>query len=448
MVLAGANVGDAIVAWSSAPGRSARAIVRMSGRDRAAVLSRVRGVGASRGAYRARVVLEGATLPALALWFPGPRSYTGEDVLELVIPGSPALVGRVIDALVSGGARPAEPGEFSARAYLNGRMTLEEAEGVAAMIAAATGAQLEASRRLVEGETGSAYRAMAEECTTLLALVEAGIDFTDQEDVTAIEAAELSRRARALAERIGGMLGASRGVEARETLPRVALAGRPNAGKSTLFNALVGRRRSVASVEAGTTRDVIEEEVDLSRWWPGAGRVVVQDAAGVDAQVGSRSEADALAMSRAREAASGADVVAWCDPTGRFEGEPPGRRVVRVRTFADRAHGASAWGVVDVCALDGWNLGAFAHAVDEAVGTSVAGSIASLLPRHRVALLRARACLAQVAGLAAGAAGRLAEPEVAAEELRGALEALGELAGRITPDEVLGRVFASFCVGK
>ncbi|QQS10296.1 MAG: 50S ribosome-binding GTPase [Phycisphaerales bacterium] len=471
------RAGDTIVALATAFGRSPRGIIRLSGPrslDRS-----ILHVPRVRGTHRVEIPLKrGQHLPALALAMPhgeGSSSYTGEDTLELQIPGNQDLVSRVIAWLLThDGVRLAEPGEFSARAYLNGRLTLEQAEGVAATIAASTREQLEGARALLDGATGREYRQMANECATLLALVEAGIDFTDQEDVVAIAPADLARRLDSLLAGNDRHL-AGVGAKSREgALAVVALAGRPNAGKSTLFNALLGRDRAVASPVAHTTRDVLQEELDLSGDSPVGGRVHLCDLPGLDdvvsdgeAAVSSEHTRDAgasrairkAAQARANEALAAADLVLWCDPSGRFRDAPPGvdsERMLRVRTLVDvaapgagatsAAHGAEE--VFPVCSIDGYGIGALRSAIARRAITGAVSGAGGLLPRHRESLANARKSLMDAKRVTESGRANLAEPEVIADALRTALDRLGELVGRISPDEILGRVFASFCVGK
>jgi len=452
------QTGDTIIACATAPGLGGRAIVRLSG---AAAFEAVGAICVGdanelreRGVRAARFRL-GATavVPGMMAIFPGPRSYTGEDVVEIAVPGNPTLVERLIASATgaAAGVRMAGPGEFTARAYLNERLTLAQAEGVASLIAAQGAGELVEARRLLSGERGELYREFADEAMTLLALVEAGIDFTDQEDVVAIAGEDLRRRALALASRIEDVLGSAAGAEARSDVPRVALAGAPNAGKSTLFNALLGRVRAVVSDEAGTTRDVLEEKLDLSRDISGGGEVMLCDTPGVEGE--ARDETDGKAQEASRGFVGEADVVVWCDPSGRFEaGElsaAAGGRVIRVRTKADLPRERSGEAALEVSALDGFHLPSLRRAIaDAAWGGSGGGERSGVLPRHRRALRTAAAEFLAIGAELPENRRNIAEPELVSGRLRAALDCLGELTGRMTPDDVIGRVFATFCVGK
>ncbi len=428
-------------------------MVRLSGSGTREVLASVlsdRPPQFERGCFRSRFKLDDRrALPVLAAVFRAPASYTGEDSAEILFAGNPGLAERILARLAAcEGVRLAGPGEFSARAYLNERLSLEQAEGVAAVIAAQNGEQLAAATELLEGSTGREYRHWADELTTLLALVEAGIDFTDQEDVVPIAPGELARRIGALMHEMGRRVGGPGAAASDGHLPRVVLVGRPNAGKSTLFNAMLGRERAVVSSIAGTTRDVLEEELDLSGVLPGAGSVMLVDVAGLDDAVSPGIGADAQAA--ALGAAAKADVVVHCDPDGRFA-EISGvaaKPVIRVRTKADLPAARPDDGDVAVCALDGWHLGVLGRAIADASCGSRGDGLSAVLPRHRRALLRAGESLRDAAEAFAAADHRLGEPELVAGALRQALDAMEELVGRISPDDVIGRVFATFCVGK
>lgn len=456
---------DTIAAVASGAGRSQRAIIRLSGLGTRAVLDALLESPTHQpGAHRIRLKLgplritpdqhnpAAPGLPALLLRFNAPHSYTGEDSAEIQLPGNPALTDRLLQTILAlEGVRTAQPGEYTARAFLNERLTLDQAEGVQCAIAAASAADLAAADRLLSGETGHAYRELADEIARLLALVEAGIDFTDQEDVVAIEPRKLAHGLRNCLFGIECFIDPT-AREARRTEPRVVLAGPPNAGKSTLFNALLGRRRAVVSDTPGTTRDAIEERANLAP----AGPIVLIDLAGLDSALTQRSNEDRAAQTAARHAIEHADLIVYCDPTGRFESIPAegaSKPVIRVRTKADRpaAHPEYNAAALSVCALDGWNLPALRQGIADALhGASAGANAAGVAPRHQRALRAARDSL--VRALTALEPDehnpRLASPEIVAAEMRLTLDAIGEIVGHVTPDDVLGRVFSVFCVGK
>jgi tRNA modification GTPase len=431
-----------IAAVASPPGRSPRAILRLSGPDAPAAIQKLASLAWTRGVFKARLALPGLEIPALAILYPAPDSFTGEDSAELLVSGSPHIARAVLEALLAiDGVRLAGPGEFSARAYLAGRLTLEQAEGVATMISATSAEEADAARRLLSGEAGAETRDWIDRLATLLALVEAGVDFTDQEDVVPIPAPELLTRLRRLAQEIDARV-AGPAVEPPPEGPLVALAGPPNAGKTTLFNALLGRVRGVVSREPGATRDAIVEPL-LVR----GARVRLADLAGLDEALADRSALDAAAQERARAALREADAILWCDPTGRFD-HPTLRsaaNVVRVRTKADLLVPSETREALAVCALDGFNLDSLREAIaDAALGAADAA------PRRRRALVGALVALrdALEALDRAGSEREVESPEVIAGALREALDALGELAGDVSPDDIIARVFATFCVGK
>ncbi len=439
---------DTIVAPATPPGVGALAVVRLSGRATLDVLSRVFRRDRGRRSMPAFRPVLGTVLDStgepidrgLATWFPGPRSYTGEDLAELSVHGSPAVVRALLEACRAAGARPAEPGEFTFRALRAGKLDLAQAEAVADLAAAATLPQARIAARQLAGEVGRALAPLAEESLALLADVEAGLDFSEDEDLGP-GADEIARRARVLADRLDELL--ARGEMAarvREGV-RVVLLGPPNAGKSTLFNALVGRNRAIVTPEPGTTRDLVEEAVVLDGM-----PVILVDTAGVREAHGL---AEREGVRRALRVAEGAALVlevyslagAW-----RPAGEPgPGR--LRVATHADvRWKGEPAPGSLLVSPLTGEGMDDLRRRIGEAVGAPGADplpSVALASARHRAAASRAAGHLREAASLAAKVPG-----EVVALPLREAVRALREILGDVDAERVLGSIFSRFCIGK
>jgi tRNA modification GTPase len=302
--------------------------------------------------------------------------------------------------------------------------------GVQAVIAASSQAQLRAAASLLDGGFGARARAWSDRTAALLALVEAGIDFTDQEDVTAIDPGALGHACAALADEILASLGAAGGRRAHAELPVVAILGRPSVGKSTLFNALLGRERAVTDAAPGTTRDALREPLVL----PGGLAVELVDLPGLDA-------GDEAAARAARRVADEADLRVLCDDRGVFEdasvGDGP---ALRVRTKADR--GPTPGEAMSVCGLTGQGMAELRESIARVLmlGTSAE---ASPLPITVTAALRS----------AEGALRRAAHApdkpaELLAITLRSALDELGLITGRVGADDVLGLVFSRFCVGK
>ena len=445
---------DTIAAIASPPGRSLRGIVRLSGPATFNALgAHITPAPTGAGVVRRRFDLGGVRLPILALTFAAPASYTGEDAAEIQAPGNPDLLSRLVESLCAHpGVRPANPGEFTARAHLGGKLTIEQAEGVAALISAEDKTQRLAADGLLSGATGDRYRALADDLTQALALVEAGIDFTDQEDVVAITPGDLLNRLNDqlhAIERLIGPASASAPIEA----PTVVLVGAPNTGKSTLFNALLGRPRAIVSDSPGATRDALREPIEF-----GGLCATLVDLAGLDSALAGRSDIDARAQSLAKTTIQSAQVVVVCDPAGRFELAslaPAGAVTLRVRTKADLpcVHEDVDDAITEalrVCALDGWNLGALSRAIGDACAGSRGDTSNLVIPRHRSALTLARSSLieAQLRASVSVGGDRLHDEELIADSMRGALDALGTITGQISPDDVLGRIFSSFCIGK
>ncbi|MAO24379.1 MAG: hypothetical protein CMJ25_26840 [Phycisphaerae bacterium] len=446
--------GTTIVAISTAPGNAPRAMIRISGPEaQAFARDHLQIQPQKRGGYASRMRLgDAGSFPVSALFYPGPNSYSGEDTIEIILPGGSHLVGRVLAQLLQDErVRLAEPGEFSARAYMNGRLGLSEAEGIALRISALHSSALRAADQLLDGRYGQQCRAWVDEITTLLALVEAGVDFSDQDDVVPIASVDLRTRLEQLREQLIEQVGGASGDRVVRDAPSVVLIGRPNAGKSALFNALLGTTRAVVSDRAGTTRDALVEPLDLSQDVPGAGAVELVDLAGL----GDRAidAIDEQAQQRARGFIDEADAVLWCDPSGRFDERlfetRDGVPMVRVRTKSDLpAQSPIDSSGVSVCAFDASTLGVLRRAIADATSRASGSGVGVFVPRHRRALNMAIESIDRAMQSIDTRTRSLQHPELIALGLRESLDALGELVGEVSPDDVIGRVFATFCVGK
>jgi tRNA modification GTPase len=408
------------------------AIVRLSGARAIAIADRI---GARVGAPR-RLVRRTLALgeEALVVVMPAPGSFTGEDVVELHVHAGARNVGQIVAACVAAGAVPAEAGAFTRRAFEHGRISLDEAEGIAAVIGAQTDAALDHARRLVAGELGRDVDGVVERIAELRAEIEARLDFPEDVEGADVErwAAEIGA-VRGVIEEWLGRYDAGARARARR---RVVLAGPPNAGKSSLFNALVGHARSIVAEHAGTTRDYVEAEIEL-----GSIACVVVDTAGL------RQVEDAIeraGVERSHEQIEGADLVLWIEAADAEPVSAPTMQscvVERVETKRDLGVRRAAWrGVAtrdaaSVAALREWLASAIAVGRDGWIG-----------------LLRHRESAAAAVGELASAAARLDSLELVAFHLGVAEQRLAEIRGRSTlgpvAEDLLARIFARFCIGK
>jgi len=464
------RLNDTIVAVSSAAGHAPVGIVRLSGPGALAIAERLCCLGgrdirllAGGSRFPADVAVGAETrLPATVYLFRAPRSYTRQDLVEIHTVGSPAALDWLKCAAVYYGAIAAQPGEFTARAFLSGRLALSEAEGVAALIRAQSDTQLRASRRLLDGALHRHVEDVRDTLAELLALVEADIDFAE-EPIEFITPESLRQRLESLSARLGELLAGGCTQEQLDALPRILLLGPPNAGKSSLMNALTGIPRALCAPIAGTTRDVLSASMRLGR-----AEVIVLDAAGID-----QSEDTLMAQARTRTLAAAERVDLVClvidltapeeDPIAQTIASLSLPRVVVALNKSDLVPGE----VVE-SALDHWRSRAIGpvHAVSalERVGVdglrrafadglgetpvTTAGEGIALTQRQQSAIHEARDAIARTAVISQSATETIDCAETIAFELREALDALGAVTGAVTTDDLLARVFANFCIGK
>jgi len=451
---------DTIVAVSTPAGYAPRAVVRLSGpRALSAIEPRFRPAASHwRRTFRATrgtltLVAEQLDVPVTLYVMRAPRSYTREDVAEIHLPGSPALLDMVLDDLLaSGGIRPAGPGEFTRRAFLNGRIDLAQAEAVLAVIRSRNEAELLAAGARLGGSVSAECAAVRDELVELRALVEAALDFAEH-DIDLIGPEELFRRCERIGGRIEAEVARGRGELASDGHVHVALCGPPNAGKSSLLNRLAGREVALVHETPGTTRDPVRQEIEL-----GGVYFAVTDTAGLRAGAcGVEQEAARHARAAARRAQllilvlDGARPLADSDLDVARSAEP-GRVLCAVNKCdlpqaLDEEALEAAWERVHVSALTGEGMPALREALGRAVleGRLDASAADCLFnARQREALRR---CLQ---GLNEGqqAVREGLGYEFAALHLREATDSLGGVTGEVTSDDVLGRVFSRFCIGK
>jgi tRNA modification GTPase len=379
---------------------------------------------------------------ALALFFPAPNSETGEDVVELQVHGGQAVIAAVLGALARmDGLRSAEPGEFTRRAFENGKLDLTRVEGLADLIHAGTEAQRRQAVRQLQGLLGDRAEAWRRRLVEALALAEAGIDFSDESDV-ATDVAEHARKAvRELHAEIASLLAdARRGERLREGVV-IAIAGPPNAGKSTLLNRIARREAAIVSPFAGTTRDVIEVHLDLD-----GVPVTLLDTAGIR-ETDDPVEREGVARARARAAA--ADLVLWvvdtaADSAAAMPHESGDHWLVRNKIDLGSRTGAAPVSVrtFDISASSGQGMDALLSALAVYAGEALGSREPALVTRERQ-----RMTLQQAAEALQRAAAERRE-DILAEELRLAAQALGRLTGRVDVEDILDVIFRDFCIGK
>lgn len=438
---------DTIVAAATPPGVGGIGIVRVSGDAAAHIAKRVlRELPAPRQAtLRTFRDADGRAIDrGIALYFKAPNSFTGEDVLELHGHGGPVVLSMLVDAAIAMGARRAEPGEFSKRAFLNDRLDLVQAEAIADLIDAGTTQAARAALRSLSGEFSKAVNELAARVTTLRVHVEAAIDFPE-EDIDFLSDERLRDRVAACGDAFAAL---ERDAEVGRVLRdgfQVVIVGKPNAGKSSLMNRLSGEETAIVTEIAGTTRDVLREHINVDGL-----AVELVDTAGL------RENPDVIeaeGIRRARDAMATADAVLWIqDATAngddeRAESLPEGIPVIVVRNKTDLldATPAADDDALYLSAKTGDGIDGLRRRIAETAGYArPEGGAFTARRRHVEALARAAAHFA--AGREALESGRAGE--LFAEELRLAQNDLGEITGAVSSDDLLGQIFASFCIGK
>ena len=437
---------DTIAAISTAPAEAAIALIRMSGPEALAVAERVwkgRRELPSRYAAFGSIVEDGAKLDDVLLTvFRGPASYTGEDMVEIACHGGVLVSRRILAALLRRGARSAEPGEFTQRAYMNGKLDLTQAEAVMDLIGAQTELALQAAAEQLEGRLGDRIRALRQQLLEILAHVEAYIDFPEEDISPDVGAALKARMDSARAEMEAMLATAGQGRLMREGV-RTVIYGAPNVGKSSLLNLLLGYERAIVNARPGTTRDVLEETVNL-RGIP----VRLMDTAGVR---DTDDEIERQGIERTHRALERADLVLQLfDASQSPTNDAPlgAGKVLRILNKADLGE-HPAWAgadVVRISCLKNTGLDALGDAIFAAVTGGAARSdwTVAINARHQSCLERAREfMLAAQQAFSDGLS-----PEFVAEDLRATMNAVGDVVGRPDTEELLGVIFGTFCIGK
>ena len=433
---------ETIAAIATPAGRGGIGVVRVSGPDAAHIAAAVIGKlppprqASSCSFYDAR----GECIDrGVALYFPAPRSYTGEAVLELQGHGGPFVMQTLLAACVDAGARLAEPGEFTRRAFLEGKLDLAQAEAVADLIDASSREAARSALRSLSGEFSSTIRAVVAQLIELRTLVEAMLDFPEEE-IDALHLDDASARLGSLRAALRDILAKSRQGSLLRTGIHVVIAGCPNVGKSSLLNRLAGEERAIVTPIAGTTRDALREPIEID-----GVPIVLVDTAGLRA---STDEVERLGIQRTRRELERAAVVLEVLEAGRAE-QPreffaAGATRIPVYNKSDLAPGfvPAEAGAVVISAKTGAGLEGLRKAILEAAGwISTGESVFLARERHIKALERAQAH-------AEAASGALRQWEFLAEELRLAQQALGSITGEFTAEDLLGEIFSRFCIGK
>lgn len=446
--------GDTVAAIATAPGVGAVSLIRVSGPEAFSLCSQtLRCKGGldsqpERYAALAKVVNSAGEVldEVLVTKFCGPRSFTGENVVELACHGGVLVTRRVLERLLECGARSADPGEFSRRAFENGKLDLTQAEAIMDLISAQTDMAMRAAHEQLQGRLGDQSEAMREELLGVVAHVEAYIDFPDEDIDPDTGAAMLGRIDSVLAGTVRMLATAEQGRILREGV-RTVICGEPNVGKSSLLNSLLGYERAIVSDIEGTTRDTVEEVINVQGI-----PVRLIDTAGVRE---SSDRVEVQGILRSEKQIEMADLILEV-----VDGSKPGERLLSEEQIAGRHHllvvnkadlgHADVWhgsGGVRISCTEEHGLDALAQAIaDELMLSESAwgGHAMAINARHQDCLRKAQESLQQARETLASETGI----EFAAIDLREALDSIGEIAGRVDTEEILGEIFSSFCIGK
>jgi tRNA modification GTPase len=427
--------GDTIVALSSGAPPSGVAVIRLSGPLVPQILQATTGALPKPRQLTLRSVGTESMLDrGLIAYFPAPHSFTGEDCAELQVHGSPAGVRAIVKLLCAQGARLAEAGEFTRRAFENGKLDLVEIEGLGDLLEAETENQRRQALARLEGGLTQRIDGWRNQLLDLRAEIEAHLDFSDEGDVGEVLPADFGGNIQALRGDIAHALDSlENGRMVREGV-RIALAGSPNVGKSSLLNALAKSDIAIVTDEAGTTRDVREVPLDIN------GQLyILLDLAGLRE---TDSKAEAEGVRRAEQAIQHADLVLWLIAPDIPEGEIPHTQAKIIRVASKSDVGGSSPAGLAVSAQSGAGLTQLLAEIEQfGAQLNLGEPILLSRERDRIALLSALGALD-------ASATQLHAPELAAESLRLASQALERLLGRIDPERVLDRLFSSFCIGK
>jgi tRNA modification GTPase len=439
---------DTIYALSSGIGRSAVAIMRISGCQSSALLGSIAGNLPPPRRLTLRTLKDSSTGElldkAMVVWLPGPGSFTGEDCAELHLHGSPAILSAVMELLAKWpGARPAEPGEFTQRAFLNGKMDLVEIEGLADLLEARTAAQRRQAFRQMSGQASSVFESWRQQLLEIRASIEAVVDFAEEPGVAETAAPQIDRSIRALHQAILDEVGRSAGSELLRDGFRVVLAGHPNTGKSSLLNALARREAAIVSDMPGTTRDAIDVTLDLN-----GVPVIVTDTAGLRSDGADAVEREG--MRRSRRHISGADLVLWvfsADVHGSDVPDSSIRPDLLVQNKSDLAKESGLMrndrAILTSCqtreGLEQLRI-AMRNLLKDRYGDVESALFVSA--RQKQTAERSIRLLNDALDIGTD------QLELKAESIRRATEEIARLTGKVDVEEWLGAIFSRFCIGK